>query len=121
MEGEMTDQPLKLGSSVIPLYVERQMKVYAVTEGEFNSLSTQNTQMTIYVMVGFAILSAAVSIWVNALFYTDVPPSAYVAKIYVAPFFILLALVCFLLAWHVYYARSSTWAAIRSESGIQDG
>ena len=55
----MTDQPLKLGSSVIPLYVERQMKVYAVTEGEFNSLSTQNTEMTIYVTVGFAILKCS--------------------------------------------------------------
>lgn len=115
----MTDQPLKLGSSVIPLYVERQMKVYAVTEGEFNSLSTQNTEMTIYVTVGFAILSAAISIWVNSLFYTDVPPSAYVAKIYVAPAGIALSLVCFILAWYIHRARNSTWAAIRSESGIQ--
>ena len=108
--------PLQVGSSVVPLYVERKMKVYAVTESEFASLSSLNAQTTIFTSVGFAILSAALSIWVNALFYTDVPASAYVAKVYIAPATVFIGLVFFVLAVYAHRARQSTWAQIKSKS-----
>jgi hypothetical protein len=107
---------LQIGSSVVPLYVERKMKVFAVTEGEFASLSALSAQTTFFSSTGMAILGSAVSIWVNALFYTDVPPAAYIAKVYVAPTAVLIAIVFFGLAVYAHLARRSTWAQIKSES-----
>ena len=111
---------LQVGSSLQPLYVERRMKVYAITESEFNSLSTLNSQTTIFSSVGFAILSAGISIWINALFYTDVPAPAYVAMVYIAPATIVLALVFFYLALRASGARESSWVQIKNESGATD-
>jgi len=112
----MADELLQIGSSVIPLYVERRMKIYAVTEGDFSSLSALNAQTTIFSSVGLALLSVAVSIWINAVFYVDVPPAAYVAKIFVAPVLALLAVVFFILARHSAKNSASTWETIKSES-----
>jgi protein-S-isoprenylcysteine O-methyltransferase Ste14 len=112
----MTDQRLQFGSSVVPLYVERQMKVYAITESEFASLSTLNAQMTTFASVGTALIGAAGSIWANAVFYTEVPPTATIAKSIVAPACVVLALVFFYLAWHARKNRRSTWDSIKAES-----
>jgi|SRR6185312_13271437 len=92
----MTDQPLQIGSSVIPLYVNRQMKLYLVTETEFESLSSLNGQATGFSSVGSAMLSLALSIWINAVFYTEMPPEAHVAKMFVAPLLLILAAVFFI-------------------------
>jgi hypothetical protein len=112
----MTDQSLQIGSSVVPLYVERRMKVYAVTEGEFATLSTLNAQQTIFFSVALALISGAVSIWANAVFYNDVPPAAYVAKMFVAPAGILLAIVFLVLAGLAVRSGRSTWRSIKTES-----
>jgi O-antigen/teichoic acid export membrane protein len=111
-----TNPPLQIGSSVVPLYVERKMKVYAVTEGEFASLSSLSAQTTLFSSVGMAILGSAVSVWVNALFYTEVPAAAYVAKVYVAPASVIIAFVFFGLAIYAHTVRRSTWSQIKSES-----
>src|SRR5258708_4114808 len=111
--------PLQVGSSVVPLYVERKMKVYAITDSEFESVSMLNAQTTIFSSIGLAILSAAGSIWANAVFYTEAPPAAIVAQKYVAPFGVLLALCFFLLAWRAVKSRKSTWERIKEESASQ--
>ena len=108
----MTEQPLHLGSSVVPLYVERQMKIYAVTDSEYSALSTQNNQTTIFSSVGFSVISIAVSIWVNSLFYQEIPPVAYLAKMFVAPAVFVLSLVFFWLAYQAHRAGNSTWDSI---------
>lgn len=108
--------PLQIGSSLIPLYVERKMKVYAVTDGEFASLSALNAQTTFFSSIGLAILASAISIWINALFYTDVPPAAFVAKVYIAPASVVIAIVFFVLAAYAHRARRSTWNQIKSKS-----
>src|SRR5260370_5744172 len=73
------------GSSLVPLYVVRRMKVYALHESEFDSLSRLNGQaMASYSVASFC-LSAALSVWINVAFYTDVPPAAFVMKMVVAP------------------------------------
>jgi hypothetical protein len=123
-EADMTDQPspqsepnqLQLGSSVVPLYVERRMKVYAITDSEFSSVSMLNAQTTTFFSIGLAILSAAVSIWINAVFYADAPPAAVVAQKYVAPCGVLLALSFFWLAFRAIQNRQSTWERIKEES-----
>jgi hypothetical protein len=114
----MSDQPqqLQVGSSVLPLYVERRMRVFAITESEFASVSTLNAQTNVFLSVGTAILTAAASIWVNAIFYTDVPPAAYVAKAFVAPVGILVALAFYYLAYSAHKSRTSTWENIMAES-----
>jgi len=109
--------PLQIsGSSVVPLYVERKMKIYAVPEFEFDSLASRNTQATTFFSVGSFLLSAAISIWINAIFYTDVPPAAVIAKTYVAPLGVLLACVFFGLAWQATKSRKSSWERIKDES-----
>ena len=111
------DPPLQIGSSLVPLYVERKMKVYAVTESEVDSLSTRNAQATAFYSAGAFFLSASLSVWVNAVFYTDIPPAASVAKIYGAPLVLILAIVLFALGLHAAKSRKSTWEAIKRESG----
>jgi protein-S-isoprenylcysteine O-methyltransferase Ste14 len=121
MEADMIDQPPStevqiLGSSVVPLYVERKMKVFAITESEFASVSTLNAQTTVFSSLGFAILSAALSIWINGIFYTEVPPTAFVAQRFIAPFGVLLAIAFFWLAWRSSKTRETTWTRIKEES-----
>ncbi len=119
----MSDQPtrgdrqeLQVGSSVLPLYVERKMKVYAITEHELESLSTRNAQTTAFYSIGSFILSAAISVWGNAIFYTELPAPALVAKYYGAPLSGLMALVFFGLGLHAARSRKSTWQQIKAES-----
>jgi predicted membrane channel-forming protein YqfA (hemolysin III family) len=109
------ETPLQLGSSLIPLYVERRMKIYAVPEFEFDSLATRNTQGTTFYSVGSFLLSAALSVWVNAAFYTETTPTAFVMMVFVAPLVTLLAVVFFWLGWHNTKSRQSTWDRIKSE------
>ncbi len=116
MSNAPNNAPLQIGSSLVPLYVERQMKVYAVTEGEVGSLSTLNAQATVFYSAASFSLSAAISIWINAIFYTELTPAAAVAKLYVAPAILLLAAVLYYLGWHATKSRRSTWDAIKRES-----
>jgi hypothetical protein len=112
----MSSSALQIGSSVVPLYVERQMKVYAVTESEFVSLSTLNTQTTVFFSVGMWFLGTVISIWANAVFYTETPPVAVLAKTWGAGAAVIIAVVFFGLALHAMSRRSSTWKAIKNES-----
>ena len=119
----MIDQPQStglqiLGSSVVPLYVERKMKVFAITESEFASVATLNAQTTMFCSIGFAILSAAVSIWINGMFYTEVPPTALIAQRFIAPFGARLAAAFFWLAWRASKTRETTWTRIKEESAL---
>jgi hypothetical protein len=111
--------PLQIGSSVVPLYVNRQMKLYLVTENEFESLSSLNGQSTVFSSVGSALISLALSIWVNAVFYTDVPPAAAVAKSLGAPVLLAIALVFFYLSYKANKARGNTWSTIKNESNAR--
>src|SRR5258708_3293459 len=104
----MTDQPhapedagtLQIfGSSLVPLYVERKMKVYALTETEFDSLATRTAQATAFYSVGSFLLSAAISVWVNSAFYTEVPPAAFALKLFMAPLVVAVACAAFWLGW----------------------
>jgi hypothetical protein len=110
------NSPLQIGSSVVPLYVDRRLKMFLVTESEFETLSNLNGQTTTFSAVGTAILGAALSVWINALFYTEVPAAAYVAKVMVAPAATLLAFVFFWLAYQSRNSRIVTWNNIKSES-----
>jgi hypothetical protein len=57
-----------------------------------------------------------VSVWVNAIFYTEIPPAALIAKVYIAPAGLLLSLVFFFLAYRTARNRASTWERIKAES-----
>jgi hypothetical protein len=111
-----TNPPLQIGSSMVPLYVDRKMKLYLVTDNEFESLSTQNGQATVFIAVASATLSVAISIWINAIFYTEVPAPALVAKYLGAPVLLLVAATFFYLAYGANKARGNTWTTIKSES-----
>jgi hypothetical protein len=114
-----TNTPLQIGSSMVPLYVDRKMKLYLVTESEFESLSSLNGQATGFSAVGSAMLSLALSIWINAIFYTEIPPTAYVVKVLVAPLLVFLAIVFFVLAFGANKSRNRTWTTIKTESGAR--
>jgi hypothetical protein len=92
------------------------MKVYAVPEFEFDSLAVRNTQGTTYYSIASFLLSAALSVWVNAAFYTEVPAAASVMKTYAAPLVLVVSVLFFFLGWMSGRSRQSTWARIKAES-----
>jgi len=115
--GLQPQQELQIsGATVTPLYVQRQMKVYAIHGHEIDTLSMFNAAATVCFSVASFIGSAAVSIWVNRIFYTQLTPEAAVATIYVAPGLLLLAVVFIGLGIYAMRRRKSTWQTIKDES-----
>src|SRR5687767_13532215 len=109
--------PQLQGATVQPVYVERHMRVYAIHEHEAETLATLNTQSAAFYAVASFLLSAAISIWVNALFYAEpTPPTAVVMVWFGAPVIALLSLVFFALGRHAAKRRASTWQAIKDTS-----
>jgi len=95
------------------------MRAYAVYEDEVASLSYLNTQSTIFFMLASALISFAVSIWVNAVFYTGLTPAGELATRYVAWALLVLGLVFAALGAHALFARVRAWRNIVSGSRLR--
>lgn len=107
---------LQIGATVTPLYVQRQMKVYAIHGHEIDSLSMFNATATACFTLAAFVGSAALSIWINRIFYTELTPAGIVASYYVAPGLCLLAAVFVIVGIVAICKRRSTWRTIKSES-----
>jgi hypothetical protein len=103
---------ISAGAVVTTTYVERQMKAYAVYEDEVNSLSYLNTQSTIFFAVSASFISFAVSIWINAIFYTDLTPAGQIASGYIAWMLLLIGIIFAALAAHAVRKRATAWRSI---------
>jgi hypothetical protein len=60
--------------------------------------------------------SAALSIFANAIFYTDLTPAGLIAEKYIAPTLLVVSFACVVLAGIMIYQRSRLWRDIRRES-----
>jgi hypothetical protein len=107
---------LQIGATVTPLYVKRQMKVYAIHGHEIDTLSLFNATATTCFTIAAFIASAGLSIWINRIFYADLTPAGIVASYYVAPGLIVLALIFVIIGIVAICKRRSTWNMIKSES-----
>ena len=104
------------GSTVRSLYVEREVKVFAVQENEFNSLSNMSTFATLMYTLASVLFAYAISIWSNAVFYDKLTPAGIVATKFIAPGLVLLGLVFLVAAITATVKRSGLWRTIKRES-----
>ena len=104
------------GATVTTVYLEREVKAYAVQEHELETLSMMNSLASAFFAISAFLLSAAISVWVNALFYETMPPRAEVANKYVAPGVLILGLIFVLLGVWANYKRASTWKTIKGQT-----
>lgn len=88
------------------------MRAYAVYHDEVSSLSYLNTQATLFFTVASSLVSFAVSIWTNAIFYTGLTPAGEVATRYLSWVLIGLGAVFIGLGIHAMRSRSLSWSAI---------
>jgi hypothetical protein len=95
------------GATVTTVYLEREVKAYAIQEHEFETLSMMNSLSSAFFAIGAFLLSAAISVWVNALFYETMPPTAEVAYKYVAPGVFVLGFIFLLLGVWAHCKRAS--------------
>ena len=108
------------GASVTPVYTKRSITMYALTETEVTTISSINTRSTTDFSIGTFLLGLGVSVYTNAIFYSQLNSAGEVAKGYVAP------LVCIVGAYFLISGaagnrkRSRLWAKLKSESKIND-
>ena len=104
------------GPAIKTIYTERQVRAFTVLETEFQSLTSLNVQTTVYFSLGSALLSFGLGIWVNAIFYTTLAPIAKLAAVYIAPLFLVLAVVFYGLGIAAYLRRRTALRSIGNNS-----
>ena len=105
------------GSKMQPLYRERKLKCYLVTEGDLSHLSLANWLVTGLAAIGSFLLSQAMQISLSASFSPEMTPAAKVLTGYAGPLMYCLAAVAFVGAVAAHFWRSSHIAIIKRESG----
>lgn len=96
----VTTPPKRLGASVQPKYIHRNMPIYGVSELEIRQLSSFNDTATTYFSLAGATFGYAAAIWTNAAFYDGVlNPVGKLATVYLAPAMFILGAAFVFLAW----------------------
>jgi hypothetical protein len=108
--------PTIQGASVQPQYAKRIMKVYAINENEVTTISSLNSQATLFFSLASFIASAAISIYTNAIFYTELTAAGQVAKYFVVPILCVLTVAFVGLGVMMLFQRRRLWKEIRRES-----
>jgi polyferredoxin len=108
--------PSPPGATVTTVYLEREVKAYAVQEHELETLSMMNTLASVFFATSAFLLSAAISVWINALFYEAMPPKAEVANKYAAPIVFFLGGIFLSLGVWANRKRASTWNVIKGQT-----
>lgn len=105
------------GAMLQTAYATRSIVVYAIHEGEIDSISSMNTLSMFFLSIGSFFLAASLSVYVNASFATgELPPTAKIACNIIAPCGIAIAVISFGIAGWAIYRRGSTWKRIKRES-----
>jgi hypothetical protein len=108
--------PAVAGASVQPQYAKRVMKVYAINENEVTTITSLNTQATFFFSLASFLTSAAISIFTNAVFYTELTPAGVLAKEYVAPMLCVVSVALIIIGVTNLWRRRKLWNEIRRES-----
>lgn len=109
-------QPSAVGVQVNNLYTQRRIKYYAITESEAVVLASENVNASVYFSLASFLVGIAISIWVNALFYTTVNASGELARSYVAPVLLLVGVVSLFMGIAARRRGSSLWSEIKTAS-----
>lgn len=104
------------GAIVRSIYVQREVKVYAIHESDVQQIGGFNTQASIFVGVGAALVSYAVGIWTNASFAERLTPLGEAASTVLAPIIAALGFLSLGLASWAIYRRSAIWSEVGSKS-----
>ena len=104
------------GASLKPQYAQRVVRVYGISETEITQLSTLNGMSSAYFSLASFFASVALSVYFNAIFYTELTPEAKIAKTYVLPISLGVCRVFLILALYQVFQRGRVWNTIRKES-----
>jgi hypothetical protein len=104
------------GATISAAYGKREVKTYPVLENEFDNLSSLNTLAIVFFSVGSFLLSAAIGVWVNAVFNVQLTPAGEVASKWVAPGVLVLSVVFYALGLWANHRGASTWQKIKRET-----
>lgn len=92
------------------------MTTYPVSEPEMEHISSLSSQVTTRFSVSTLLLGLASSIWINAMFYTQLTPIAYVASLYLAPLLLVGSVGYAIGAFWARRNRTSAWERIKSDA-----
>ena len=104
------------GGIIKPLYSERQMKCYTVTDEELGSVSVWNAQTTTFISVGAFILSLGIGFLVDGLFTESLTAVGQLLQMVVGPICVLLSGVFFYLGWQARRTRKNLVDKIKQQS-----
>ena len=94
----------------------RTMNTYPVSEHEMENISSLSAQATVRFSVASLLLALAASIWINAIFYTQLTPAGELATHYVAPLLLLFSIGHAIGGFFAQRKRASAWEKIKSDS-----
>ena len=103
------------GAVVEPVYTERHVMHYAVTDHELSSIANLNTQTTIFASVGSFLLAVGISI-VVALLVEDENADITLSLVIVTGIAFFLSACVYGLAYQAFRARNSELDSIRGEA-----
>jgi hypothetical protein len=104
------------GATMRPRYMGRIMNTYPVSEPEMEHVSSLSAQATIRFSMATFLLGLALSIWINATFYTDLTLEAKMATKYIAPFLLAFSVVFAIGGGWAQFRRRDAWTKIKAES-----
>jgi hypothetical protein len=109
-------QVFTIGATVHNLYVEREVRVFAVHEFEYNSLSNMSTFATGAFALATASFAYAMGIWTNAAFADKLTPTGELATRMGAPILAIFAFVCLCAGGIAVWRRYKLWGTIKKQS-----
>lgn len=104
------------GSSVKPIYSERLMNCYAVTESELGQIAFTNLLSTLASSIGAVLLGLSIDIFKDARLSEELQPPARVVADAVQNLSFAAAIVCFLFAGVMMWRRREIVRLIKRES-----
>jgi hypothetical protein len=104
------------GATMRPQYMGRVMNTYLVSEPEMENISSLSAQSTARFSISTLLLGLAASVWINAIFYSELTPDAKVACYYVAPLLLVFSAVFVIGGIWAQHKRRNAWQRIKDES-----
>jgi hypothetical protein len=104
------------GATMRPQYMGRTMTTYPVSEPEMEQISSLSAQVTTRFSVATLLLGLGASIWINAVFATDLTPAGQLASQYVAPLLLLFSAGYAAGGIIARRNRASAWERIKSDA-----
>jgi TRAP-type C4-dicarboxylate transport system permease small subunit len=113
---ENNDRSGFTGATVRTLYVEREVKVFAVHEFEYSSLTNLSTAATVAFSIAGAAFAYAAGIVTNAAFAEKLTPAGELATKLVAPILFLASFIAVCCGGYALLKRRDLWGTIKKQS-----